>query len=297
AFLQVAGADLDAVVRELHRSAAAGGHLRRAAVEHFVLRDDVDRIEILVAARHRLLEEQRAVEIVDAVVDERRELARLDYDFAAEAVAYFEANLVAVENDRMARQAIQAGGAVALQLVLHVALLGFGGECAVTEVLARVIGLQTGERTAVARELGQRQTRFEIAEQRGELATLQLHEQLARSRGFEALLGRIAVERVEAIRLDHAQQFVLRLLVIARRVVRGGQQVLAFDRAFREERNATVARVALFQAGIGCRLHVVADRAIGRSVFSEADEDPVARLRLQPHADFLLPTLAEAQAQ
>src|SRR6185369_7012226 len=183
-FLHIARADLDAVVRELHRRATAGGHLRRAAIEHFVLRDDVDRIEILVAARHRLLEEQRAVEIVDAVVDERRELARLEHDFAAEAIAHFEADLVAVQNDRAARQPIQAGGAVALQLVLHVALFGFGSERAVAEVLARVVGLETRERTAVARELGQRQARLEIAEQRSELPALDLHEQLARSCRF-----------------------------------------------------------------------------------------------------------------
>src|SRR6185436_13045560 len=139
AFLQVAGADLDAVVRKLDRRAPAGGHLRRTAVEHFVFGDDVDGIEVLVAARHRLLEEQRAVQIVEAVVDERRQRPRLDDDLAAEAIAHFKSDLVAVENDRTARQPIQARSAIALQLVLHVALLGLGRERAVAEVLASVV--------------------------------------------------------------------------------------------------------------------------------------------------------------
>ena len=38
-------------------------------------------------------------------------------------------------------------------------------------------------------------------------------------------------------------------------------------------------------------------RPVRRRVLGEADQDPVARLRLQPHADFLLATLAEAQPQ
>jgi hypothetical protein len=164
-------------------------------------------------------------------------------------------------------------------------------------VLARVVGLETRERAAVTSQLGQRQAGLEIAEQRGELPPLQLHEQLARGRRFEALLGRVAIERVEAIRLDGAEQLVLRHFVIARGIVRGSQQVLALDRALGEERDAAFGRVALFQAGIGRRLHVVADRAVGRSVLGETDEDPVARLRLQPHTDLLLPALAETQPE
>ena len=46
---------------------------------------------------------------------------------------------------------------------------------------------------------------------------------------------------------------------------------------------------------IGGRLHVVADRVVGRRAFGDADQNPVARLRFEPDANFLFLPFIETQ--
>ena len=84
----------------------------------------------------------------------RVSVARFDHDFAAETIANFDADLVAVDDQRPARQAIETRSAVALQFILDVALLGIRSERRVTEVLAGVLRFEACESTAVARQLG-----------------------------------------------------------------------------------------------------------------------------------------------
>src|SRR5512138_844553 len=220
AFAQERAADLNLIVRELHRCAPARGHLGLAAAQDFVLGDDEDRVEARIAARHRLFEEQRAVEIVDAVVDVPRQLACFDDLFGADAIAHFDANFVRIDDERAPRKPIQPRRAVALQLVFDVPLLRLGCERSEAEALARIIRFEARERSAVARELGDGHPRFEIAEQRSELAALQLEEQFARRRRLETLFRRVAVQRIEAIRFDGTEQTILLELMLPRGIVR-----------------------------------------------------------------------------
>src|SRR5262249_38826035 len=122
--------------------------------------------------------------------------ASLEHDFAAETIAHFEPYLVAVDDERLAREAIKTGRAVAQELVLHIALIGLRREGGVGIALARVVSLEAGHRAAVARELGDRESCLVVAEERGELTTLELQIKLASARRLHALLGRVAVQRV-----------------------------------------------------------------------------------------------------
>ena len=78
---------------------------------------------------------------------------------------------------------------------------------------------QAREAAVVPRELGHREAGVEVAEQRDELAALDLEIQLALRGGFEALLGAVAVEKIVAVRLDGALQAIARVFLLARRVV------------------------------------------------------------------------------
>src|SRR5690606_1974861 len=101
----------------IHRPDADAG----AAVEEllagalgFVLGDDPDRIEVEVPARDRLAEQQRAVLVVDVVVDVADHLARVEDLLAVVAVAGLDADPFAVHHDPALLQAVKARGAVAL---------------------------------------------------------------------------------------------------------------------------------------------------------------------------------------
>ena len=123
---------------------------------------------------------------------------------------------------------------------------------------------QARETAVVLRELGDGEAGVEVAEQRHELAALDLEIQLALRRGFEALLGAVAVEQVVAIRLDGAVQAVARVFLLARRVVGHGQQEIALDAALGEERHAAVLLEALFAIRGGRGFHVAGDACCRR---------------------------------
>jgi hypothetical protein len=187
-----------------------------AARAHFVIRDDEDRVQVLVAALYRLLEEHRAALVVEVVVDEARELVRLDDARDFESIAHFDVQLVAADHDRRARQAVEARGAVALQLVLHEARIGARREARHREALAAEVGAHAGKAAVVLGELGHREAGVEVAEQRDELAALDLEVQLVLRGSLEALLGAVAVQQVVAVRLDRILQAVARILLLAR---------------------------------------------------------------------------------
>ena len=99
---------------------------------------------------------------------------------------------------------------------------------------------RTPERLRLYGELGDGEARVEVAEQRHELAALDLEIQLALRGSFETLLGAVAVEQVVAIGFDGSLQAIARVLLLARRVVGDGQQEVALDAALGEERHAAV---------------------------------------------------------
>ena len=66
------------VVRRIRRRARAPYRAARAAAIRLEGRDDVHRVAVDVGRRKRLLEEQRAVVVVDLVVDEPRQLLTAD---------------------------------------------------------------------------------------------------------------------------------------------------------------------------------------------------------------------------
>ncbi len=157
AFLDERGAELELVVGEPRRCARAR---RRAAVvagQGFVLGDHVDRVERRVAARHGPRERHDACQIVDAVVDEPRELLRLDDDLAADPIAHFDAQPVAVRDEIGARELVGARRAVAEELVAAVSLAVVRRERADLHALTGEVGLETGQAAAVAAELRERE--------------------------------------------------------------------------------------------------------------------------------------------
>src|SRR5690606_39164795 len=143
---------------------SASGQLLLTAAEHFVFRDDDDRIEARIATCHRLFEKERAVQVVDAVVEMSRQWARIDDDLAAKSIAHLQSNLVAVDDERSMAQAVQPRGAVTIDLILHVALFRFGSEGRIPEALARIVAFQAGQRTAVTRKLCDGQSGLEVTE-------------------------------------------------------------------------------------------------------------------------------------
>ena len=73
----------------------------------------------------------------------------LDHARDLEAVAHFDAQLVAADDDGRARQAIQARGAVAPQLVLHEAGVGARRETRHRDALAGEVAAQAGQAAVV----------------------------------------------------------------------------------------------------------------------------------------------------
>ncbi len=232
--------------------------------QRLVLGDDEDGVERRIAARDRLLERELAGVIVEAVVDEAQQLARLDDDLAADAVAHLDGQPIAVRDERRAREAIRTRRAVALELVAAVALAILGRERVDREDVAAEVGLEAREGAAVAAELRDREPGLEVAEQRRELTPLDLQVQLARRRSLEPLLDGVAVERVVAVGLDRAEQAVLDERPVALGVERDRQQRRALDAALGEEREPPVVRVAVLDVG---RLERRLEVGVGRRGF------------------------------
>jgi hypothetical protein len=111
-----------------------------------------------------------------------------------ESVADLDAQLVAADDDRRARQAVESRGAVAAQLVLHQAGVGAGDEARDRYALAGEIAAHAGQAAVVLRELGHREAGVEVAEQRHELAAFDLEIKLVLRGGFEALLRVVTVQ-------------------------------------------------------------------------------------------------------
>ncbi len=165
------------------------------------------------------------------------------------------------------------------------------------DALAGEVRAQAREAAVVPRELGDREAGVEVAEQRDELAALDLEIQLVLRGGLEALLGAVAVEQVVAVRLDRALQAVARILLLARRVVGHRQQEIALDAALGEERDAAVLFEAIFAVRGAARFPCCREmRVVRGGAFRDADQDPVARGRRQPHLVFVALALVEAQA-
>ena len=286
----------DLVGGERGRHPDAGRGFVLAAGAHFVVGDDEDRIQVLIAARHRFLEEHRAALVVEVVVDEARELARIDHAGDLEPVANLDVHLVAADDDGRARQVIQARRAVALDFVLHQAGVGARREARHRDAFAGEVGAQAREAAVVLGELGDREAGVEIAEQRDELAALDLEVQLVLRSRLVALLGAVAVQQIVAVGLDRPVDTLARVVLLARRVVSHGQQEVALDAALGEERHAAAVLEAIFTVGGRRRFHVARDGVVRRGAFGDADQDPVARRGREPHFVFIALALVEAQA-
>mgnify|MGYP007098391873 CR=1 FL=1 len=68
-----------------------------------------------------------------------------------------------------------------------------------------------------------------------------------------------------------------------------GQQPLALDAALGEERQAAIVIKTVFTIGGGQVFHIAGEGVIAQGAFGQADQDPVAVLRLEPGAQLLLP--------
>ena len=91
-------------------------------------------------------------------------------------------------------------------------------------------------------------------------------------------------------------QAVARVFLLARRVVGHRQQEVALDAALGEERDAAIVFEAFFAIGGARRFHVAGDRVVRRRAFGDADQDPVARGRREPHLELVVLALVVTQA-
>ncbi len=294
-------AELDAVVEELHRRAAAAVHLLVGVVVRLVLDDDVHGIEALTRARDRALEEERARGEVDVVVDPARLALARDDPVAVEAVADLDRHALAVQHEPLARQPVQAGSAVAADLVAHERLARVGAEGVHAHVVTVVLAVEARDVAAVARELRDGETGLEVAEERVELLALELHVELLLARRLEALGGRVTVQCVVLVRVEAARERGLvdrvgRLVLLALRVVGRREEPRALDAALGEDGGAALEVVAVVQARGEDALRVLADVVVGERSAGEADQHPVPRVRFQPGAQLLAVLAGEHEA-
>src|SRR5690606_22666039 len=122
----VGGAGLQLAVHQAHARAATGIEVFPGAAAGLVVHDHEHRVQVEVPARDRLAEEQRAVVVVDVVVQVPDQLARFDDALAVVAVAGLDAHALAVHQEPGVGQPVQPGGTVARQLVAGEILRGLG---------------------------------------------------------------------------------------------------------------------------------------------------------------------------
>ena len=293
--VDVRHADFDAIVARLQRRTAARDDVVGIGRYRLVFGDDEHRVEVEIAARHRLLEVDRAAQRIEVVVEEAAQRRAAEHDTAVEAVAHLDAYDVTVRDDRRIAQLVQPGRAVAANLVAIELLVRLRSKYRVAGVVAAEFRLEAVEAAFVTCEFGHRQPRVVVAEQCVKNVALELHVQLALAGGFETLFRRVAIERVVAIRIDDGFEGAAVAFTVA--VVRERQQVLAPDLALGEERDAPLVRILVLETGRHRRIDVIRQRVVGRRAFGEADQDPVAWCRLDPGSNLLLAVVLEIECQ
>ena len=120
----------------------------------FIVDDDLLRIEIGIAAQHRLLEADRARKQVDVVIDEAGQHLAAHDDFRTEAVAHFDRHRFAVGHQGAAGQLVRPADAAAGDLVAAVRGGNLGGIGFGAQRAEPGFGFHAGHCALVAAKLG-----------------------------------------------------------------------------------------------------------------------------------------------
>ena len=236
-FVAHAGAaDLDVLEHFPLRIRPVNPELVRALL-HLIGHADGNGIEIRVKARHWRLEQQPPRERLELVIREARHRLRLEDDRGLAAVPGEDLDRLTVHQPVGGAEVIRPGDALGGQLLDDLPHTVVRGPGIRDDVLLFVMLLDAVEAAAVVAQrarLGRRRRRV-IAVEHVALALVHAHIQSAAALRIESLHRRIAIDRIELVRLDVAEQSFARFLL---RIEARREQIFALDAALEEERSA-----------------------------------------------------------
>ncbi|CAN4280821.1 hypothetical protein LJR125_003734 [Pseudoxanthomonas sp. LjRoot125] len=246
------------------------------------------RVEVAVERGQEAVEQDAPGERLEAVVDQPAERTHRDDARGLVAVAHDHFHALAAFQHRVVAKAVRTA-ACGRQLFDHLAQRVFDGEHVAAHARILEVPTQAGRGAVVGTQhalagagaeihaglRGDVVAGLEIAVQQVATVLVHAHVQALGRPRVEAAQRCIAIHRIELLRLDVAQQARAHFLV---RVVGGGQQVLALDRALDEERSTRravgLAAVELLLPAADLALEPVALlRAVDQAVALAAEVD------------------------
>src|SRR6266702_2546537 len=281
-FMNVSRSNRDFPVQQLCAGTATVGESIVAGGGHLIFDDDIDRIELVVLARYRTLEEKRAGVVIDAVIDEAAQRSGAGHHFTMEAVTGFDSDLLRIKDNAGSGESVQTGGTVSTQLFLDKRLGGFRAEGGNFEILRAEFALEAVHSAAVAGEFGKRKAGIVIAEHRIELIAFDLQVELSLAGRLVTLAGAVTIERIEAVGIDSLKEGVPGDTgPLFGAVIGHGKEPFPFYRSFRKEGDTLLVVKVFIRTGRLQIFHVAGEGVVPHGTFGDTDQNPVAVVRCE----------------